>query len=350
MPSGWDIYAKELWPLGYGHPLWGPEPCMDFGAVHLGDIGYLQKGHFCFLFNAMLPADDPLNAQRGVPEKFEIFDPPDVMRRHHPNAITQTQLHSRNIHSVSVSVAASTGLVPKRTSVGAALRYQCSDDSGALLLLKRPGNTTYLDCDLHIKRYMRTHIQRWYEFAIDYLGIELEEQDIIFVSGFTKTAVWAEAAFANGSSRAELTISGGCFVPAVSGEFSVSMSRCVDASVFSRAGPHERVSNWKDNLATEDDQTIFLNFHKAKRRRFLGPTVLRAAAGPHDLQSDRDNDYRSECPVYTPQSSCEEEGLKHATVRYTLAHVYRALLSRVPLRLSGETLNLRAKRSVSQVE
>ena len=29
----WDIYARSLEPLGYGYPLWGPEPSSELGHI-----------------------------------------------------------------------------------------------------------------------------------------------------------------------------------------------------------------------------------------------------------------------------------------------------------------------------
>lgn len=109
MTPAWDIYARELMPLGFGHPLWGPEPCLQFGEVRLGDVGYLRDGRFRFLFNTMRDAEDPVNVQRGVPSGFEVFDPPDPMIVHDLNEITQTEIHSKNLHSTSVSTMTSAG-------------------------------------------------------------------------------------------------------------------------------------------------------------------------------------------------------------------------------------------------
>ena len=74
--KAWDIYSKELRDLGFGHPLWVPEPSPEAGEVQLGDVGYLSQGKFCFLFNCMRDADHPVN-RKGVPEGFKVFVPPD---------------------------------------------------------------------------------------------------------------------------------------------------------------------------------------------------------------------------------------------------------------------------------
>lgn len=108
MRPAYDIYAKELWGLGHGHPLWGPEPDPHYGEVRLGDVGYLSNGYFSFLFNSMRRADDPVNAECGVPANFQMFQPFSAPRIR-PNAITQNQLHSRSVRSLTVSAEVSAG-------------------------------------------------------------------------------------------------------------------------------------------------------------------------------------------------------------------------------------------------
>ena len=142
---------------------------------------------------------------------------------------------------------------------------------------------------------MSTHVTSWYQFTTRRLGIDLEEQDLIFISGFTKTSIWAEVAFHNSQSNGELVVSGGCLAPLISGELRVSTSQCVDAAVSSRIGPATRITGSDTDATTTDppksDQCIYLNYHKAKRRKLWRPRVLRAAAGPHDLPSnDSDNE------------------------------------------------------------
>ena len=68
------VYAEQLVSRGHGHPLWHPEPFTSFGAVELGDVGYVSEGAFVRLFNALRSAQDRANA-RGVPQGFAPFLP-----------------------------------------------------------------------------------------------------------------------------------------------------------------------------------------------------------------------------------------------------------------------------------
>lgn len=107
MAAAWDIYAKELFPLGHGHPLWGPEPTSESGEVRLGDVGYLRRGHFCFLFNTLERTGSTAHSKFGVPEDYQTFHPPNLMERQQLNEITQRQLHSKNLQSAAIAATAS---------------------------------------------------------------------------------------------------------------------------------------------------------------------------------------------------------------------------------------------------
>ncbi len=184
--------------------------------------------------------------------------------------------------------------VARQAGVAAAagIRFMCQEESGAVLLMKRPGHQTYLNCDLYIKRYMKRNLDSWEAFVRDQRGIDLEDKDIIFVYGFTKTTVWAEAAFRSGGSDVGLVLSGGALVPSISGDIEISHMRASKPSVISRSGPPGRVAEW-DNVSSDTDETfdqcIFLNFYKMKKRWLLPDFVIRAAAGPgdHDLQDGK---------------------------------------------------------------
>ena len=101
--TDYSIYARELWSLGHGHPIWSPEPSPTYGQIRLGDVGYLLEGDFVFLFNCMREAHDPIN-KRGVPDDFQPFSPPHSDSiQYRPDNITQRELHSTSLSSLAVS-------------------------------------------------------------------------------------------------------------------------------------------------------------------------------------------------------------------------------------------------------
>ena len=101
----WDIYAEQLFPVGYGHPLWIPEP--NEREVQIGDVGWLKEGEFRALFNSMKRSDDPVNA-KGVPADFSVFEPPNLYIGE-CDKIMQTEVCSRSIHKLENSVEAGSG-------------------------------------------------------------------------------------------------------------------------------------------------------------------------------------------------------------------------------------------------
>ncbi len=93
--------------------MWGPEPSLEYGELQLGDVGYLREGRFCFLFNSLKAADAPAHSELGVPEDFQVFNPPNLIRRHRPCEITQRQLLSKNLQSTALSASVSAGYTPR---------------------------------------------------------------------------------------------------------------------------------------------------------------------------------------------------------------------------------------------
>ncbi|EIW57161.1 uncharacterized protein TRAVEDRAFT_126211 [Trametes versicolor FP-101664 SS1] len=287
--AAWDIYAEKLFPLGYGHPLWAPGPSTEFGEVHIGDVGFLLPVRFRFLFNCTLAPGDLVN-QRGTPTPFEPFMISIGALAEIPNEITQPLLQSQGMQSISVE---------GRGGAQASLRYKCSQQSGALLMLKQAGHATRLDCTRAIQKYMRQNLEHWHLFATEELGIDLRDSDLIFVSGYIKTTIWAEAAFSSSTTDGELNISAGASLPVgASGSFSVELSNCQLPLTFHRHGPSGRAMAERalgspaltsdTSAADAFDQCIFLNYFRMKGR-FLRK-VMRAAAGPHELPSPPPDD------------------------------------------------------------
>ena len=63
-----NIFREQLFPLGYGHALWEPNPIERFyDQVSIGDVGYVLDGFFHRMFNVTLPSDSPSNQRYNVP-------------------------------------------------------------------------------------------------------------------------------------------------------------------------------------------------------------------------------------------------------------------------------------------
>jgi hypothetical protein len=65
----YDIYREQLSSLYHGHALWEPNPAGLYDQVRVGDVGVVLQGHFARMFNALLPAEHPLQGY-GTPYDF----------------------------------------------------------------------------------------------------------------------------------------------------------------------------------------------------------------------------------------------------------------------------------------
>jgi len=71
----WDVYQKELSSLQHGIALWDPRPVGAlYDRVSIGDVGFINEGHFYRMFNAILPWNDPSNTRLGEPEPYPPLD------------------------------------------------------------------------------------------------------------------------------------------------------------------------------------------------------------------------------------------------------------------------------------
>lgn len=82
MQRNCDIYYRHLSMKGRGCPLWLPAPNSRLPreyrrtGINVGDVGLITaSGSFDFLFNILLPPDDPIHAGR-LPEGFSPLYPP----------------------------------------------------------------------------------------------------------------------------------------------------------------------------------------------------------------------------------------------------------------------------------
>jgi hypothetical protein len=68
----YDTYREQLSNLYHGHALWEPAPGGLYDQVRVGDVGFVLHGHFIRFFNALLPANDPLQGYELPPDFVPI--------------------------------------------------------------------------------------------------------------------------------------------------------------------------------------------------------------------------------------------------------------------------------------
>ena len=153
-----------------------------------------------------------------------------------------------------------------------------------MLVLKHEARREALHPSHDLTRYILSHHESWSAFARDVLRLDLQPEDIIFVSGFMKTAEWALAAATHNAREGEIQF-GGELWNVAKATFSYTAGRSTSMSAEHRCGPKvgdpsspEDANAPPQITAPRFDQCVFLHYYKVKRRRLLGPKVIRGAA------------------------------------------------------------------------
>ena len=98
-----DTYTKLMSQLGYGYPLWEPEPTSSDGVL-VADVGYIHNGGFYRLFNTTFPAmEEP--AEDGMPREPEGYTPlviPQHLRWYKERALDAGPICSRSVTAFQV--------------------------------------------------------------------------------------------------------------------------------------------------------------------------------------------------------------------------------------------------------
>ncbi len=166
------------------------------------------------------------------------------------------------------------------------IRFRCADEQAAVLVLKQHAVRDSVHRPEGLERYIKLNHKSWCRFARDVARISIEDEEIVFVSGFVKTAQWALAAAAYHAKAGEFLF-GGEFGPSAKATFSVETTTTSVMSVEQRCSG-VRPSALYPNLAGDRfDQCIFVHRYKFKNRLSLFPTVLRAAAQDDTLDPPR---------------------------------------------------------------
>ncbi|EIW56367.1 uncharacterized protein TRAVEDRAFT_79507, partial [Trametes versicolor FP-101664 SS1] len=269
----WDVYAESLTYLGYGYPLWCPDTWNNGKPwdLNVGDVGWLRNGQFCPLlrttatdaaqqpFRTLPEGHSPLVMARGALSEYpERFSRPTIF---HSNTINTSMV----MGEVSVS--------PADFGIGGSFSFKSVEGKGALLMLSPRAEETIFQSATTVVNYMRANHKKWEDFANDPhgLGLNLEPEDIIFVTGMIKTVDWGITTFTSMQREVEASIS--CTLGGVgSASISAHVTNRSATNLYPKAGPS---SSWGPSAASSQsppkaDQCIFLHYYKLKRRAILG--------------------------------------------------------------------------------
>ncbi|KAI0944756.1 hypothetical protein AcW1_002389 [Taiwanofungus camphoratus] len=280
-----EVYAEQLFQCKLGLPLWNPQPT-KYGEVLVGDVGFLDEGGFYRMFNATRLANDELN-RYGVPAEYVPFLVDEYGLHVEDNSIRPGTLRSKSIIKSSLHGKAKLGGQAGGVGAEVGFKFECKDETGALLVLKDAATKTILRRSARMPDYMLRHHASWYDLARDTLGMDLRSDEIIFVQGVVKTTDrWALTAVTDSGEGVEVHFSTD-LGPYGNASFSFSRDRQASLSYPYRLGRALTTDTSRDEgastgrKATKKDQCIFIHYYKLKRR-WYGPKVIKAAAEPRD--------------------------------------------------------------------
>ena len=97
--DGCSIYREEI-AIRYpdnGHALWEPNPGGLYEAVEVGDVGFIHRGYFYRLFNALRPPDAPANSDASDGPTY-----PPKLKPRNPNHIRKDRDNHQDFCSRNV--------------------------------------------------------------------------------------------------------------------------------------------------------------------------------------------------------------------------------------------------------
>lgn len=268
-----QLYADAMEVVGLGYPLWYPEPD-NSGQVLVGDVGFVEEGRFCRLFNVLHPKDDPVNC-RGVPDGFEVLDVNDADFRYtQENFLQAGPISAKSVQSrtaaPSISVYVHRPCVRfnadllSRPSASVEVSYNFTSDGkkGASVVLQGPAQEDRYTRNAAFRTYMRKHHQSWCDYAFTSKGYEgAKTTDLVLVSGCVSTASeWALTAFREAKKSHQFSLSVPTGSP-VNAKFEFAMKNSQELPTFQRSGPQSRQE------PRRSDQCLFIRCYKLK----LGP-------------------------------------------------------------------------------
>ncbi|KAI0290366.1 hypothetical protein BC826DRAFT_970466 [Russula brevipes] len=277
----YDIFREQLaseYPE-YGHALWEPNPRRADRPVQVGDVGFVLKGKFQRLFNALLPADDPSH-DLGVPEYHEQLVP------NLPDHIDNRFLNPQHYCSAGITVEIEPDLHAGPEDFPRVSFSYSGRRGGAVLSLPLTARREDTLAQRDFGKWIVKHIDRCFAFAQRY-GLEIERmEDIVLVTGCDRARSWTNVAFSGGQAGAQVSfgieVLNGADVPNTSVNFQFLPEHVRGAVV--NQGPEGR--------DLPENQCVFIRGFRVARPLGFLPKQLKAAAEPtpddYDLSKYRD--------------------------------------------------------------
>jgi len=292
-----------------------PAPLPYFERIHPGDVGYIHRGCFHLLFSAGCP----LGERRlgvDVPRTFRPLDIGPIFNTGQPQAPgylstggvreTRTRLtpsaspipYVCPVAPVSSSIS---NIYSRTLEPGSIFSFQLTEDQGAVLVTKHLTRCEDVQLNGNSIKYTKGHYDSWVAFARE-TG-HGDDINPVLVTGVDMTRDFAMVSYSNNDDR--LTAE---FTTSAPGVGSVWGTWRTSGSVHTNCGPYLSHppsptqttdstfpgTNRAETVPDEDNKCVFVRYYTVRKRLGI-PRVIKAAAGPHDLDpGGRDNEG---CPL-----------------------------------------------------
>ncbi|KAK7683399.1 hypothetical protein QCA50_013661 [Cerrena zonata] len=286
MSRSTKVYHEALSKLGYGFPLWRPEPSPD--EVCIGDVGYIDpdSGSWHLLFNILDP--QRYSQASGKPPDFQCLE---------------GEVFKEKAKSLGAGVYMSDSIqkIGPESKDSQTFVYKPKDDktSGALLALQKAGCIESLDYSHHHRAWvdhMRRYLNSWYEWATR--RVYIQKEDILLISGFVKASAWSVVAFRSRNEELRLNLHDDGVPYKVEARSLLNQTAPIpeyrSATTFTTYSQASQPTASSSQPSSSPDATdcVFLVAYRAKYRIMRKARIdkLQASADPKDLFEDDSDD------------------------------------------------------------
>lgn len=290
----YEIYSDQLASLGYGSALWEPAPISgSYDKIEIGDVGYVRYGMFHLLFSAGKPLGPDQVPGVDVPHGFKPLEIGPVVngQPRKPGALA-----SASVRTAGMSFGASSGANIGAVSAGGKLSFESTTNEGAILITRYPTIRRYAQLLGSFKLYMKRHYRSWLQFAND-KSHDLRVEDLRLVTGTDLTHDFSLLAFSHQHSNLNVAFEANALgaSAAVAGWGSWKS----DLPVYQNWGPQNvtmpllKSDEQSTGLTENPDYTqcVFFRACSIQNRPIpVLPKAIKAAAGPDDIDGERDED------------------------------------------------------------
>jgi len=278
-------------------------------------VGYVRRGRFHRLFSAGCPLGE---RQLGVdvPLTFKplnvgpiVYSQPRLPGCLSTNTVRETGIDLGvsispipYVHSDASVLPPNSDARPRMLEPGVSISFELTEKQGAALVTKYRTYREDVELESVFKAYVKRHYDSWVTFARE--AGHGDDIKPVLVTGFDITRDFAMMAYSNNgvSLASEFTTS----VP-MAGSISASAwgTWRTEGLIHTNCGPQLCCppsstqttdltltgNSDTETVLDEYNQCVFVRYYTMRKRALMFPTVIRAAAGPHDLgPGARDNE------------------------------------------------------------